>query len=69
MLMRPLTVWAANTQAELLKSEPVALLQNGELELAAYLTSDSLWLLHTWNDGSRIGFRAAFSPSGQLIIL
>jgi hypothetical protein len=64
--MKPLTIWAANTQAEIPQSEPVALLKSAKLNLAAYLTSDSLWLLHTWNDGSRIGFRTAFSPSGKL---
>jgi len=66
--MKPLTIWAANTQAEIPQSEPVALLKSAKLSLAAYLTSDSLWLLHTWDDGSRIGFRTAFSPSGKLEI-
>jgi hypothetical protein len=64
--MKPLTIWAANTQAEIPQSEPLVLLESGKLSLAAYLTSDSLWLLHTWSDGSRIGFRTAFSTAGKL---
>jgi hypothetical protein len=67
--MKPLTVWAANTQAEVPQSEPVALLESTKLKLAAYLSSDSLWVLHTWKDGSRIVFRTAYSPSGKLELL
>lgn len=66
--MKPLTIWTANTQAEIAQSEPVAVIEPGGINLAVHLTSDSLWLMHTWNDGSRIGFRTAFSPSGKLVI-
>ncbi|HKG06786.1 MAG TPA: hypothetical protein VKB19_10035, partial [Pedobacter sp.] len=67
--MKPLTVWAANTQSEVQQSEPVALLESAKLNLAVFLTSDSLWLLHTWKDGSCVGFRTAYSPSGKLELI
>ena len=66
--MKPVSVWAANTQTEVQESEPVTSVQSERIVLTVHLTSDSLWLFHTWKDGSRIGFRTAFSPSGNLEI-
>ncbi|WP_276088121.1 hypothetical protein [Pedobacter sp. JY14-1] len=64
--MKPVTIWAANSEAELSGLAPSAVLKFNKMHLEAFLTSDSLWLIHTWPDGCRTGFRTAFSPSGNL---
>lgn len=65
--MKPTSAWAANAQQELPNAESIPLMAK-DIELAAKLTSDSLWLQYTWPDGSHIAFRTAFSPSGKLEI-
>ena len=65
--MKPISIWAANAQSELKTLKPVAGISKS-LQLNAYLSSDTLWLVKERPDGSRIAFRTAFSPSGKLEI-
>lgn len=63
--MKPISVWAANAQSELQSLKPIAAISKDQ-QLSVYLGSDTLWLVKTWPDGCRLGFRTAFSPSGKL---
>lgn len=63
--MKPISVWAANAQSELADAKPISVSFNHSA-FEAFLVSDSLWLTYTWPDQSRINFRLAYSPSGNL---
>lgn len=65
--MKPVSIWAANAQSELPNADPISV-DAKNFKLSAHLISDSLWLQYQWQDGSRIAFRTAFSPSGKLEI-
>jgi hypothetical protein len=63
--MKPVSIWAASAQKEIQEAQPLELnFERGGI--IAKLTSDSLWLIHTWTDGSKLAFRTAYSPSGKL---
>jgi len=65
--MTPISSWAANARIELKNLSPILQL-SPEINLALYLTHDSLWLVKTWDDHCRTAFRTAFSPSGALVL-
>jgi hypothetical protein len=66
--MEPYTALTLQTANDLAELAPIASLNNATIMVDIYVTNNSLWLVKTWKNGIKTGFRAVHDEGNALTL-
>jgi len=66
--MEPYTALTLQTATDLAKLNPIESIKNHNIVLDIYANDNSLWLIKTWKNGIKTGFRAVYDEGNALAL-